>query len=641
MDKTLTIVTPIYYVNSVPHIGTALTTIVSDVCARYGKVRGQKTWFVTGTDENGLKVHEAAVKAGRDPHEFVAEIAEEFKRIWREMDIEFDDFIRTNEPRHHKAVQAAYEKLRAAGYIYADKYEGWYDLSTETFFKETELVDGQSPDGNPVTWVSEENDFFKLSAFQDKILAHIEANPTFILPETRKNEVVAFIKQGLRDVCVTRTNPGWGIPVPGNESKVVYVWFDALLNYIAACGWPDEGWEGKWPADLQMMGKDILTRFHATLWPAMLMGLDLPLPKTLFGHGWILMGKDKISKSLGNVVAPIDLAKELAERGGCTLPVAKDAVRYYSIATLPVESDSTFSVEEFDRKYNADLANDLGNALNRSLSMAHQFLGGVIPDCDPESEVAQKITEAKQGFEKAMETWRCDEAANAAMDLIRFLNKYINDRAPWNLSKNQDPALQPVMYGMLLGIRSAVCLLSPVVPNTATEIARQLNVPVAVSWEEIGSKASLLAGTQLGSPSPIFPRLQPPKPAPKQQPAAEKQPAPKKEEKPVEPISIDDFAKVQLRVGRILEAEPLEGSDKLLKLQVVIDKEKRQIVAGIRAGYQPVDLIGRQVVVVANLKPATLRGVESQGMLLAAVDADGKAILLQPDREAPEGATVR
>lgn len=643
MEKSFTLVTPIYYVNSVPHIGTSLTTLLSDMCTRYMRLQGRKTWFVTGTDENGLKVREAAVAAGRDPHEFVAEIAEEFKKIWGEMNIKFDDFIRTTEPRHHRTVQEAYRRMKAAGYIYADKYEGWYDLSTETFYREDEIVDGKSPDGNPVQWMSEENEFFKLSAFGDRLLAHIEAHPQFILPESRKNEVVAFIQQGLRDVCVTRNNSGWGIPTPDNPEKVIYVWFDALLNYIATCGWPDEGWESKWPADLQWMGKDILTRFHATLWPAMLMALDLPQPTTLFGHGWVLAGKEKVSKSKGNVIAPYELAQDLAQRAGCKVEVAVDVVRYHLIATMPLDSDTAFTLDEFDRKYNADLANDLGNALNRSLSMAHQFLGGVVPEGPIESEVQAEIDRALAGYQEAMQGWRCDLASKAALDLVRFLNKYINDRAPWNLAKANDAALQPVMKGMLLGLRTAGALLAPVMPATSLEIARQLGLGEIEAWSLIGSEASLPSGTTLLKPEPIFPRLAPPKPQPKaekQEPKMNEAKA-KPEPKPVEPIGIEEFAKVQLKVARILEAEPLEGSDKLLKLQVVVGQEKRQIVAGIRKAYSPMDLIGRQVIVVANLKPAVLRGTESQGMLLAATDDEGNAILLQPDREAPEGAGVR
>lgn len=642
MSKRYVITTPIYYVNAVPHIGTMLTTLVSDVTARYQRMRGAETAFLTGTDENATKVKEAAEKLGREPREFVDEISQAFVEVFSGMKISYDDFIRTTEERHKKGVQEFYRRLKANGYIYTDQYEGWYDVSSETFFKESDLIDGKSPDGNEVRWVSEENEFFQLSAFGDRLLAHIEAHPEFIQPEARKNEVVSFIKQGLRDTCITRTNPGWGIPVPGNDEKVIYVWFDALINYISATGWPDApDWQDRWPADVQWMGKDILTRFHATLWPAMLMGADLPLPTSLVGHAWLLMGGDKISKSKGNVVAPLDLAKELAGRSGCTFEVAVDAVRFYLASTFPYENDATYTADEFDRRYNADLANDLGNALNRSLAMSHKFIDGIIPGGEPEDAAVTAIADAKAAFEAAMDGFLISQAVEAAWSVIRFLNKYIDTRAPWALAKAGDPSLPAVLRSMLLCLRAAEGLVRPILPSAADAIAAQLNLPPIQLFSEIGTAASLPAGVKLSHPQPIFPRLdltKKPMPETPAEPKATPAPAP---EPTVSEITIEDFAKVQLRVGRILEAEPLEGSDKLLKLQVMIGEEKRQVVAGIRRAYQPIDLIGRQVVVVANLKPAKLRGADSQGMLLAAVDADGNAILLQPDREAPEGSTVR
>jgi methionyl-tRNA synthetase len=646
MPKT-TIVTAIPYVNSTPHIGNILTTLSGDITARYLRMRGEDVFAVAGTDENGLKIKEAAEAQGRDPHEFVSEIAGRFISIFDGMNMKFDQFVRTSLDDHHVASQALFAKLQANGYIYTATYEGWYDVSTETYFKESDLVDGKSPDGNEVRWVSEENYFFKLSAFSDRLLAHIEANPSFIIPETRKNEVVSFIKQGLIDQCVSRKNNGWGIPVPGDDSQVIYVWFDALINYITATGWPNPGWEDKWPALCQWLGKDILTRFHATLWPAMLMGAELPLPKHVIAHAWILLGGEKISKSKGNVVRPLELAAETAERTGCQPEVAIDVVRYYITATMGYENDSVFSYEDFDKRYNSDLANDLGNALNRSLAMAHKFVDGVIPTADAEPDALAAIADAKAAFEKAMSGFRIERAATAAIDVIRFVNKYIDTRAPWALAKASDPALGAVLKSMLLCIRSAEGFIRPFMPTVADTIAGQLGLDGLTDWNTIGTSASLPSGTKVESPQPIFPRLDiakaPAKPEkPVQVPKSEPQPKPMEENaNTVNLITIDDFAKVQLRVGRVLEAEPAEGSDKLLKLQVVIGEERRQIVAGIRKNYTPEDLIGRQVVVVYNLKPAKLRGIESQGMLLAATDADGGAILLQPDKEAPEGTQVR
>ena len=644
MPKT-TICTAIPYVNSVPHIGTILDGLCGDVTARYLRMRGEDVFFQMGTDENGLKIKEAAEAQGRDPHEFVAEIAQRFRDIFDSLAFSYDDFVRTTEPRHVKSTQALFAKLREEGHVYLGKYEGWYDVSTETYFREEDLVDGKSPDGNEVRWVSEDNYFFRLSAFGDALLKHIEENPKFIRPENRKNEVLSFIKQGLRDVSITRRNPGWGIEVPGEPDKVIYVWFDAVINYITVTGWPDPGWEEKWPARVQWVGKDILTRFHATLWPAMLMGIGLPLFDTVVAHGWVLLGGEKISKSKGQVVRPLELADELAARAGISREVAVDAVRHYLAATMSLESDSSFTYEDFDLRYNSDLANDLGNALNRSLAMAHKFVGGKVPDGAAEQEAIDAIRRAKSAAETAMADYDIPGATDAAFGLVRFLNKYIDTRAPWALAKAGDPALAAVLRSMLLCLKATEGLVRPSMPTTADRIAEQLGGTTDLTWEAIGAESSLTPGTQLQTPRPIFPRLEVAK---KEEPKKVDSPKPKPQEEPKpaapEPtglISIADFAKVQLRVGRVFEAEPVEGSDKLLKLQVVIGEERRQIVAGIRKNYSPEDLIGRQVIVCVNLKPAKLRGVESQGMLLAATDAEGGAILLQPNKEAPEGAGVR
>ncbi|MGV3615642.1 MAG: methionine--tRNA ligase [Fimbriimonas sp.] len=648
MPKT-TICTAIPYVNSVPHIGTILDGVCGDVTARYLRMRGEDVFFQMGTDENGLKIKEAAESQGRDPHEFVAEIAERYRGIFDALNFSYDDFVRTTEPRHIKSSQALFAKLRDEGHVYLGKYEGWYDVSTETYYREEDLVDGKSPDGNAVRWVSEDNYFFRLSAFGDALLAKIEADPNWIRPENRKNEVVSFIKQGLRDISITRRNPGWGIEVPGEPDKVIYVWFDAVINYITVTGWPDAGWEDRWPARVQWVGKDILTRFHATLWPAMLMGIGLPLFDTVVAHGWVLFGGEKISKSKGSTVRPLELADELAARAGISRDLAVDAVRHYLAVTVSLENDSSFTYEDFDLRYNSNLANDLGNALNRSLAMAHKFVGGVVPEGPAEPEAREAIAKAKQAFDAAMAEYEIARATDAAFGLVRFLNKYIDTRAPWALAKAGDPALGAVLRSMLLCLRAAEGLVRPSMPTTADRIAEQLGGSPVLLWDVIGTEESLASGTMLQAPRPIFPRLEvakkeeekkmdTPKPAAPPKPKEEPKP---KEAEPTGLISIEDFAKVQLKVGRVFEAEPVEGSDKLLKLQVVIGEERRQIVAGIRKNYSPEDLIGRQVIVCVNLKPARLRGVESQGMLLAATDTEGGAILLQPDKEAPEGTGVR
>ncbi len=646
MPKAYYITTPIYYVNSVPHIGTSLTTVVADICARYRKMRGEDVWFLTGTDENGTRILEAAQGAGEPPQAFVDRISGEFVKAFDALNVGYDVFYRTTSEQHVKAAQALFDLLRKNGHIYEGKYEGWYDVSSETFYKEADLIDGKSPDGNEVRWVSEDNWFFRLSAFEKPLLEHIRKNPGFLLPESRKNEVVAFIGQGLRDMCVTRTNPGWGIPVPGDDSRVIYVWFEALMNYLTATGWPEPGWEKAWPADVHWMGKEIFTRFHATLWPAMLMGAGLPLPKTVIAHGWFVFGDQKMSKSRGNVIAPTELAEEMRSKTGCLPEAAIDAVRYSLAALLPYEGDSNFNRDEVDKRYNADLANDLGNALNRSLSMAHKFVGGTIPAAEPEPEAVSAVCEAKSSYESLMQEFRIDAACQKAIDVARFLNKYVDSRAPWAMAKSGDPALGSVIRSMLVCLRAAEGMVRPFLPWTADAIARQLGLSPLADWSQVGDPESVPPGTRLGDPQPIFPRIEAEKPQDGgKRETVQTQPMKGEATQAGPPsaglISIDEFSKVQLRVARILEAEPVEGADKLLKLQVKIGGDTRQLVAGIRQDYDPAELIGRQIVVVANLQPAVVRGVESQGMLLAAVDDGGSAILLQPEKEVPEGAKVR
>ncbi|MCG9893999.1 MAG: methionine--tRNA ligase [Fimbriimonadaceae bacterium] len=645
MAQTFTITTPIYYVNSVPHVGHALTMLVCDAEAAYHRLRGEEVLFITGTDENGLKVKEAAEKAGEDAHAFVDRISADFRRTWDDLGFQYDDFIRTTEPRHARAVQRLFEILRDKGHIYQDKYEGWYDVSAETFVRESDLVDGKSPDGNEVRWVSEDNWFFRLSALGEPLMAHIEANPDFLLPASRKNEVVSFINQGLRDLCITRTNPGWGIPVPGDEGKVIYVWFDALINYIAATGWPDDpNWQTKWPA-VHWMAKEIFTRFHATLWPAMLMAADLPLPSQVIAHGWFTFGKSKMSKSQGNVIAPGELRDFFVTEAGCSADLAVDAVRLCLARCLPYEGDTNFTWDEVAKHYNSDLANDLGNALNRSLTMIHKFAGGRVPGGAVEPEVAEAIAAAKHGVEEAYAAHRVDQAAESAIGLIRFLNKYIDTRAPWALAKAEDPALGSVLRGMALALASAAGLVEPLLPATAPAMRAQLGLSGRPEWAQLGAEETLPAGTEIAQPQPLFPRLDVKKLTAQVEESAPAEPKPKKEPKkpmPEAPAQIEfpDFMKVQLKVARIVEAERMEGSDKMMKLQVTLGGESRQIMAGIAKKYAPVDLIGRQVVVVANLKPARLMGQESQGMLLAADDVDGSPILLEPSDEAPDGSLV-
>ncbi|MBX3097365.1 MAG: methionine--tRNA ligase, partial [Fimbriimonadaceae bacterium] len=433
MAKRYYITTPIYYVNSTPHAGHALTMLMCDVTKRHRAMRGQEVYFLTGTDENGQKITEAAARAGETPQAFVDRISQTFVECARLLNVDYDCFIRTTDEQHRRASQELFALIRDKGYIYEGVYEGWYDVSSETFIRESDLEDGLSPDGNPVVWVSEQNWFFKLSAFEQPLLDHIANNPEFLLPEGRRNEVVSFIKQGLRDMCITRDNLGWGIEVPGDPTKVIYVWFEALINYLAATGWPDSGWEETWPADVHWMAKEIFVRFHATLWPAMLMAAELPLPKTVIAHGWYVFGDAKMSKSLGNVINPEELIGKF-ERAGCTRELAVDGARWALVRTVPYENDTNFTHAEIDRTFNADLANDLGNALNRSLSMAHKFVGGVMPNSPIEADALEAINSAKTGVVEGFDHQRIDHATDAAIGLVRFLNKYIDQRAPWALN---------------------------------------------------------------------------------------------------------------------------------------------------------------------------------------------------------------
>lgn len=637
MPRCYTITTPIYYVNSVPHIGTALTTLAADVNARYRRMHGEEVHFLTGTDENATKVAEAAEAAGKEPQAFVDEISEEFRRIWAGLGIQYDDFIRTTEERHRRVVAEVWRRLLDAGHIYPGEYKGWYDVTTETLYSESELIDGKSPDGNEVRPVSEPGYYFRLSSFADRLLQHIEQHPGFIIPETRKNEVVAFIKQGLRDIYITRENKGWGIPVPGDESRVIYVWFDALINYISAIGWPDGDWESYWPAAVQWMGKDILVRFHATLWPAMLMGLGLPLPKTLIGHGWVLMGDRKISKSLGNVVRPLELAEDLSRRAGCAKELAVDAVRWHMARTLPFENDTSFSQEEFDGRYNSELVNVISNGVHRVISMTHSFCGGVVPDAPPDEDAMTRCLEVRESYFDAMNRFRIEQAAERALEVGRLLNAYIDAQKPWDLRKSGDAErLNRVMRTMLWKVRFLEALVAPITPTLAARIASLLSLQPVRAFEEASGSDSVPASTRVGEAVATYVRLAREGEAVREQPAAKAQP----ERQSDETISIEDFMKVKLRIARVLDAAPVEGADKLMRLELIVGEERRQVLAGIRPQYAPEDLIGRQVVLVANLAPRKMRGFESQGMILAADGPNGEAILLQPDKETPEGASV-
>ncbi|MFN3690388.1 MAG: methionine--tRNA ligase, partial [Fimbriimonadales bacterium] len=516
--KRYYITTPIYYVNSAPHIGTALTTIVADACARFHKQRGQAVYFLTGTDENAPKVYRVAQERGVPPQQFVDEMAAVFEHTWRALHIEYDEFIRTTEERHKRVVSAVFRRLREQGDIYKGSYQGWYCISCETFFASSKVDESRTcPDcGKPLEWRDEPCYYFRLSAYESRLREHILANPAFIQPEVRRNETLGFISEGLQDVAVSRTGSDWGVPVPDDpDSGVVYVWFDALLNYLTATGWLERGADylDTWPPDLQLMGKDILPRFHATIWPAMLMALGLPLPERLYGHGWWIVNKQKMSKSLGNVYAPLEVAESLARASGCELPYAIDAFRYYLLREMPTDADAEFSLEGFEARYNGDLANDLGNLLHRTLSMMHRYFQGRVPegarlDAGLADLFAQQATQVAEAFD-AVDFPR---GLRAAWQIIGAVNRYYDEQAPWTLVKqgNAERAGQ-VLYAGLIAARLLSGLIEPVMPQAARAIAHQLNLDAVPCWSDAVVMNAFPAGHTLREPKPIFPRLQAPR----------------------------------------------------------------------------------------------------------------------------------
>lgn len=667
-SKTVYITTPIYYVNGKPHIGSALTTVCCDALARYHRLRGRRVWFLTGTDEQATKVVEAAEKAGVPVQAFVDGLADDFKTAWSRMHIAYDDFIRTTEPRHVRVVQEFFRRLRERGDVYAGLYEGWYCVPDETFFRESDIgPDQRCPEcGGPLRRVQEENYFFRLSAYGDRLLAHIAANPGFLQPDFRRNEVIRFIERGLRDMSITRANYGWGIPVPDEPDKVIYVWFDALINYLAATGWPDDEarYRELWPADVHMMAKEIFVRFHATLWPAMLMALDLPLPKTVYAHGWWVNAEGgKEGRRTGGLPHPTAFAQEIADLSGASFDVAADALRYLLLREMAFPGDTEYRRANFLARYNADLANDLGNLCNRAVTMVTRYFNGVLPPpARVEEEIAALAREVVVEHEAAFAEFRFNGALEAVWRLVGRMNRYIEEKTPWTLAKQgQTEELAVTLYTCLEAVRVIATLIAPVMPVAAEALWKQIGLETTVEqarWEDAVTWGLLPSGTPLPAPQPLFPRIQETKQETK--PVSEEKaeggaraesreatgeggaakPEPLSTQAPEPLISIDDFMKVELRVANITSAEPVPNANRLLKLTVELGGETRTLLAGIAEMYPPDELVGRQVVVVANLQPRKMRGIESQGMLLAA-DVEGQAILLQPETRVPSGSRVR
>ena len=651
------ITTPIYYPSGNWHIGHCYTTVVCDAIARYNRMLNKDVFFLTGTDEHGQKIEKKAQEKGLTPLEFINPLVDELKDIWSKLDISYDKFIRTTDDYHVKGIQNIFKKLYDKGEIYKSEYEGWYCTPCESFWTESQLVDGKCPDcGRPVQKGKEESYFFKLSKYADRILKLYEDNPEFLQPKSRVNEMVNnFIKPGLQDLCVSRTTIKWGIPVTFDESHTVYVWIDALSNYITALGYGTEDdslFKKYWPANLQMVGKEIV-RFHTIIWPAMLMALDEELPKQVYGHGWLLIGGDKLSKSKGeNIKTEITDPKELVERYGT------DALRYFLLREIPFGNDGVYTNESLLKRINGDLSNDLGNLVSRTTAMINQYFGGILPSPSELYELDNEvITLANSVFENVQKSIEQIDVPGALIEIFRLIqraNKYIDETMPWKLAKDETQVerLQTVMYMLSECIRISAIMLKPFITKAPDKILKLYGIEGENTFEN--AKFGILkGGIKVEKAEPIFPRIdikkeiaeieqmmqKRHKEEKKQEKAKKSEEVKEEKEVKQEEITIDEFFKTQLKVAKVLACEKIEKSNKLLKLTLSLGDEERTVVSGLALHYKPEELVGKKVVLVANLKPCKLCGVVSQGMVLCA-EKDGKVVLVSPEVDMPEGSII-
>lgn len=635
------ITTAIAYTSRKPHIGNTYEIVLTDAIARFKRYTGHDVFFCTGTDEHGQKIQELAEAAGISPKEYVDGVAAEIKKIWDLMNTSYDKFIRTTDDYHIETVQKIFKKLYDQGDIYLDSYEDWYCTPCESFWTETQLVDGKCPDcGREVHKQHEEAYFFKMSKYADRLMKYIEENPDFIQPEARKKEMINnFLKPGLQDLCVSRTKIDWGIPVPIGKGHTVYVWLDALTNYITALGYrcdeKGELYQKYWPADVHIIGKDIL-RFHTIYWPIFLMALGEPLPKKIFGHPWLLNGQDKMSKSIGNVIYADDLVRNFGV----------DAVRYYLLHEMPFAADGTITFETLISRFNSDLANTLGNLVNRTVSMINKYFDGEIPSVGEETEfdadLADTCLRAAKKTEECMDKLRVADAMDCIWEIVNRANKYIDETMPWALAKSDDgrEKLKTVMYNLIEAIRFITSLLGSFMPDTQTAIAKQTGA-AELEWESLECFGMTKPGVKVGAAEPLFVRLDPEKKLAELE--AELAPQSKEEKVEIAPfkenVTIDDFGKLDIRVGKVVVCEKVPKSSKLLRFELEVGSERRQILSGIAKYYKPEDLIGKNVLFIANFPPRKMMGYESNGMILSA-EHDGKLVVTSTLDDIQSGAEI-